>query len=104
MGGMFTLSGSFKHATNELRHKANRGYFALRKVVDWKYLKRSTIITLFFSLIKPIAMYACPQVTGNILCSQWISEEVYEQQIASAIAKLLCEQLHLTFPKWIAGF
>ena len=32
---MFTLSRSFKHATNELRHKANRGDFALRNVVDW---------------------------------------------------------------------
>ena len=60
LGVMFTLFGSFKHATDELRHKANRGYFALRKVVDWKYLKRSTIITLFDSLIKPIIMYACP--------------------------------------------
>ena len=107
LGVMFTLSGSFKHATNELCHKANRGYFALRKVVDWKYPKRSTIITLFDSLIKPIAMYACPiwipQVTGDILCSQWISEEVNEQQITSAIAKLPCEQLHLTFLKWTLG-
>ena len=33
LGVMFTLSGSFKHATDELRHKVNRGYFALRKVV-----------------------------------------------------------------------
>ena len=49
LGVMFILSGSFKPATNELRHKANRGYFALPKVVDWKYLKRSSIITLFDS-------------------------------------------------------
>ena len=107
LGVMFTLFGSFKHATDELRHKANRGYFALRKVVNWKYLKRRTIITLFDSLIKPIVMYACPiwipQVTRNILCSQWISEEVNVQQITSAIAKLTCEQLHLTFIKWTLG-
>ena len=100
LGVTFTLSGSFKHATNELRHKANRGYFSLRKVVDWKYLKRSTIITLFDSLIKPIVMYACPiwipQITGDMLYTQWINEDAVEQQITTALAKLPCEQLHLS--------
>ena len=107
LGVTFTLSGSFKHATNELRHKANRGYFALRKVVDWKYLKRSTIITLFDSLIKPIVMYACPiwipEITGDMLYTQCINEEVVEQQITTALAKLPCEQLHLSFLKWTLG-
>ena len=107
LGVTFTLSKSFKHATNELRHKANRGCFALRKEVDWKYLKRSTIITLFDSLIKPIVMYACPiwipQITGDMLYSQWINEEVVEQQITTALAKLLCEQLYLSFLKWTLG-
>ena len=96
LGVTFTLSRSFKHATNELRHKAKREYFALRKVVDWKYLKRSTIITLFDSLIKPIVMYACPiwipEITGDMPYTQWINEEVVEQQITTTLVKLPCEQ------------
>ena len=75
--------------------------------MDWKYLKRSTIITQFDSLIMPIVMYACPiwipQITGDMLYTQWINEEVFEQQITTALAKLPCEQLHLLFLKWTLG-
>ena len=38
-----------------------------------------------------------------MLCTQWINEDVNEQQITSALAKLPCEQLHLSFLKWILG-
>ena len=104
LGIIFTLAGSFKKAALELRHKANRGYHALRKIIDWKFLKRSTIIKLFGSLIKPITMYGCPiwipYVTGNTLCTPWDNGELSEQQIASLFAKTPCEQLHLSFLKW----
>ena len=70
LGDTFTLFGSFNHATNEIR----------------------TIFTLFDSVIKPIAMYACPiwvpQVAGDLLCTKWMNEEVNELHITSALSKI----------------
>ena len=107
LGIIFTLAGSFKKAALELRHKANRGYHALRKIIDWKFLKRNAIIKLFDSLIKPITMCGCPiwipYVTGSTLCTPWVNGELSEQQIASLFAKTPCEQLHLSFLKWNLG-
>ena len=39
LGITMTLTGSYKVATSNLRKKALRGYFALRKMVDWKKAK-----------------------------------------------------------------
>ena len=107
LGITFTLAGSYKKAALELRHKANRGYYALRKIIDWKFLKRSTIIKLFYSLIKPITMYGCPiwipYIIGNTLCTPWVDGVLSEQQTASLFAKAPCEQLHLSFLKWNLG-
>ena len=41
LGISMALTGSYKVATSNLRKKALRGYFALRKMVDWRYLKRT---------------------------------------------------------------
>ena len=44
LGIVFNISGSFKDAIESLRKKALKSYFGMKKLIDWKYLKRSSII------------------------------------------------------------
>ena len=60
LGIVFALNGSFKHAMDELRKKALRAYFSVRRIVDTRALTTTTILKLIDSLVKPVSMYACP--------------------------------------------
>ena len=53
LGITMALTGSYKVATSNLRKKALRGYFALRKMVDWRYLKRTSIIKTNSNICMP---------------------------------------------------
>ena len=59
LGIQFSLNGSFKHAIDELRKKALRAFFFIRRIVDTRALTTSTMLKLIYSLVKPVAMYAC---------------------------------------------
>ena len=59
LGITFNLCGSFKDAMNALRQKALRSYFGLKKLINWKYLKRSSIIKLVDVLVIPVLAYGC---------------------------------------------
>ena len=59
LGITMSLTGTYNIAVANLQKKALSGYFALRSIVDWRFLKRSSIIKLFDSLIKPILTYGC---------------------------------------------
>ncbi|KAL5268072.1 hypothetical protein ACHWQZ_G004953 [Mnemiopsis leidyi] len=54
LGIQFSLNGSFKQATDELRKKALRSYFSIRRIIDTSALK------LTDSLVKPVATHGCP--------------------------------------------
>ena len=54
LGITFNLCGSFKDAMDALRQKASRSYFGLKKLISWKYLKRSSIIKLVDVLVIPV--------------------------------------------------
>ena len=54
LGIVFNLYGSFKDAIESLRKKALRSYFGMKKLIDWKYLKRSSIIKLIDALLVPV--------------------------------------------------
>ena len=55
----FNLCGSFKDAMESLRHNALKSYFGLKKLIDWKYLKRSSIIKLIDVLVIPVLTNGC---------------------------------------------
>ena len=59
LGIVFDLNGSFKDALEALRQKDLRSYFSIKKLIDWKYLKRSSIIKLINILLVPILTYGC---------------------------------------------
>ena len=69
LGIIMSLTGTYNIAVANLRKKALRGYFALRSIVDWRFFKRSSIIKLFDSLIKPILTYRC-QIFNHIYLSR----------------------------------
>ena len=95
-----TLTGSYKVATSNLRKKALRGYFALRKMIDWRYLKRTSIIKLMECLVRPTLMYACqvwlPYFSGSDqlnLC----------KNLPTRFSGSSYENTQLTMLKWILG-
>ena len=72
----------------------------MRKVVDWKYLRRTSILKLIDALIKPILMYGCdiwlPYVAGTTITEmQASSKSSMPSRTMSGIGKLAFEQVHL---------
>ena len=101
LGITFNLTGSLKSAQMKLKQKAMRGYFSLKKVIDIRYLRRSTIHKLFDILILPIASYGC-QVW---LPETWFFKSQLDQfhPASKSIAKDPLESLHLSVMKWSFG-
>ena len=102
LGITFSLNGSFKTAIDELRKKALRAFFAIRRMVDTRALTTSTMLRLIDSLVKPVALYSC-QVW---LPSTKIMKELTSanaQNIPLAAAKDAFETTHLKILKWIIG-
>ena len=92
LGITFTLNGSLNIAQQKLKQKGLRSYFALKKMIDTRPLKRSTMFKLFDSLILPIVSYGC-QIWFT---ETWLIKNLTENnssQHLSAIAKDPLENL-----------
>ncbi len=102
LGIMVSLNGSFKHAVEELRKKALRAFFAIRRILDTTALTTCTMLKLIDSLVKPVAMYSC-QIW---LPSSSIMRELIKpgcSNIPKCAAKDPFETTHLKMLKWIFG-
>ena len=107
LGITMSLTGTYNIAVANLQKKALRGYFALRSIVDWRFLKRSSIIKLFDSLIKPILTYGC-QIWLPYLSKQEIHQllpttEDRNAKVNYLFSKSAYEKTHLAILKWILG-
>ena len=106
LGITITLTGTYNLAVTNLRKKALRGYFGLRSIIDWRYLKTSSMIKLFDSLIKPILTYGCqvwlPYLSKRELDKLYASEAI-SQDVTNAFSKTTYETTHLAILKWIIG-
>ena len=98
----FTLNGSLNIAQQKLKQKGLRSYFALKKMIDTRPLKRSTMFKLFDSLILSIVSYGCQIWFTETWLIKNLTENNSSQQL-SAIAKDPLENLHLSFLKWNLG-
>ena len=76
LGITITLTGTYNLAVANLRQKALRGYFGLRNIIDWRYLRRSSMIKLLDSLIKPILTYGLPYLSKRQLDKLYASEAI----------------------------
>ena len=108
LGITLSLTGAYKSAILHLRSKALRGYFSMRKIVDWRYLKRFSLLKLTDMLIKPILMYGCeiwlPYLTGNYMVDIMDSNNsCLHEKTVSMLGTLPFEQMYLQMMKWIFG-
>ena len=102
LGIQFSLNGSFKHAIDELRKKALRAFFSIRRILDTRALTTSTMLKLIDSLVKPVAMYACQiWLPSTGIMKEMIKQDCYN--IPQCATKDAFETTHLKMIKWILG-
>ena len=106
LGIVFNINGSFKDAIESLRKKALRSYFGMKKLIDWKYLRRSSIIKLIDALLVPVLTYRCkvwmPQVMQNELFAL-LAKPNDTTTVIWSIAKNSAERMYLSILKWVFG-
>ena len=104
MGIVFNPNGSFKDALEALRQKALRSYFSIKKLIDWKYLKRSSIIKLINILLVPILTYGCQiwmPYTMQKHLSALLEAPNKTHLLLSIIANYPEEKVYLACLKWV---
>ena len=110
LGVTFSLNGSLKVAQDKLRQKGLRSYFALKKLIDPRGLRKSVLFRLFDALICPVASYGCQvwlpttHAFNEILTS--LNSSASLDKIHHALPKVASdslERLHLSFLKWTLG-
>ena len=100
LGINFTLSGSLKAAQATLRQKALRGYFAVKRMLDIRHVRKSILFKIFDALIQPIATYACQVWLPGTNLFKAIADESIGNTLLQSIALDPLENLHLSFLKW----
>ena len=86
----------------ELRKKALRSYFSIRRIIDVGALTTSTILKLIDSLVKPVTMYACQVwLQDSALMKELTKEE--PKDILKHAARDGFELVHLKLLKWTLG-
>ena len=104
LGLTFSLSGALSTAQHKLKQKAIRSYFSLKKMIDFKSLKKELVFKLFDSLIQPVASYGCQVWLSETWFVKTMAEYPRSQgNILQCIAKDPIEKLHLSFLKWTMG-
>ena len=108
LGIIFIPSGSFKNAIYELKKKALRAIFSLKRFIYHKCISITTIFRLFDALILPILTYAC-QITfpyskiASSLVSTKTNQSNWQGNWLTKVSNDPFEKLHLRFIKWTLG-
>ncbi len=103
LGIQFSLNGSFKQAIDELRKKAVRAYFSIKRIVDTSALTTSSMIKLIESLVKPVATYACQVWLPSTNISKRMATQDTRSSLPSSAPKDPLETTHLKMLKWVLG-
>ena len=73
LGVVFHKNGTFSLALDELRKRATKGLFGLRRHIMRNSLSYQALTTLFDSLIKPILLYNCQIIAPHTTFASFIS-------------------------------
>ena len=108
LGIVLHKSGSLKTATLNLRNKAMRSLYGLKRTVNKSKLSFRALTTLFDSLIKPIILYGAPIWTPTSSIIKNLSSAILSQpqnlhNIIPKINRVPSERLHQHFLKWALG-
>ena len=101
LGIIFSLNGSFKVAQDELRKKALRSYFSMKRTIDINSLSVESVLKLFDSLVLPVLTYAIEVWFWNTDIAAILSGR------SSLSLKILSrdslEKVHMQVIKWTLG-
>ena len=104
LGVIFHRNGSFKPASNELRKKALRGLYGLKRVIVKSFISFHALIKLFDSLVKPILLYSCQVITPHLLTTRkLLLDDTNNEKYFKTISSDIYEQFHIKFLKWCLG-
>ena len=104
LGIVFHENCSFKVAENELRKKALRALFGLKRNIIKSSLSTKSLFILFDSLVKPVLLYGSQVVFAHSDIVKYLNKdkclfdsgEVFLKNVASN----LYEKFHLKYIKW----
>ena len=100
LGLIFSASGVFSHARQELYKKSLKGYYKLCKDVIRSHPKITTSLHLFDHMIKPISLYSS-EIWGTFnLKSSKFGNDVLLDRIYSDLEP---DKLHMKITKFILG-
>ena len=108
LGIILHQSGSMKLAQQNLKTKAMRAFFGLKRSVIRSKLSFKALSTLFDSLIKPIVLYGAPiwVPCGPVIKSlirSFQQEDPNNSKLIKSIGQNIQEKVHLPFLKWALG-
>ena len=101
-------SGNVNIAQTDLKIKATRAFFGLKRVIMRSKLSFKALSTLFDSLIKPIVLYGAPiwapcSLAFKLIVNSLHSNSNSSQNFLKKIGGSLQEKVHLSFLKWALG-
>jgi sorting nexin-29 len=108
LGIVLDKNGSVLTAQNDLKTKAVRAFFGLKRSVMRSKLSFKALSTLFDSLIKPILLYGAPIWTPNSSVNKAIIKTLQSgSETSGNLLKTICrptqEKVHISFLKWSLG-
>lgn len=108
LGIILHESGKFHMSIKNLKNKAMRALFGLKRTVNRSKLSFRSLTTLFDSLIKPIALYGAPIWSPTLPITKNLSSAILMhpqnlQNIISKINRIQFEKVHQFFLKWALG-
>ena len=105
LGVVLHKSGNLKIAQDNLKSKAMRAFFGLKRTVNRSKLNFRAKTTLFDSLIKPIVLYGAPVwlPTSPIIKHLTNNIKNCSQNITKRISNIESEKVHLSFLRWALG-
>ena len=103
LGIVFSLTGSYTAATDELRKKGLKAYFALKNLIQLDALSVNAVFKLFDALILPVVAYGCQNWLHNTEFAKSLINQCQGKTALQKIARDPLERIHLRFLKWTLG-
>ena len=105
LGITTTKNGHVVTARSELRKKALRALFALKKQVNREHISPKSLLYLFDALIKPILLYGSPVIIPHLrLFEKLIHSDTFtSKDYFRIISKDPHELMFIKYLKWVLG-
>ena len=83
--------------------KGPRSYFSLRRMINFRLIRKSFLFKLFDALKRPVVSYACQLWLPSTGLSKLFNNSTQGMDEAKKIAANPLENLHLSLLKWTMG-